>query len=72
MFFLKSSSSFMQQFGSRENLASVNGQRGAGIYDMKHRTHLYWKGLSRAHGREGKNRRPRGRGIFALLSGHLH
>ena len=72
MFFLKSSNSFMQQFGSRENLASVNGQSGARIYDMKHRTHLCWKGLSRAHGREGKNRRPRGRGIFIISTPRRH
>jgi hypothetical protein len=41
-------------------------QSRARIYDMKHSTHLYWRVLSRAHGREGKNRRPRGKGIFII------
>jgi hypothetical protein len=47
-------------------------QSRARIYDMKHRTHLYWRVLSRAHGREGKNRRPRGKGIFITSTARWH
>jgi hypothetical protein len=46
--------------------------KGARINDMKHRAHLYWKVLSRAHCREGKNRRPHGKGIFIISTARRH
>jgi hypothetical protein len=56
-----------REFGVGESL-----QSGACIYDIKNRTHLCWKVLSRAHGRKGKNRRPRGKGIFIISTARRH